>query len=122
MDKKEIEALSEVLLDYYYYCVGLFSRGHANREIDEVFSLIDEVELEDKTKNGFYLLTDMDAAFIKSLKPDARKSVNRLFEIYKDRQREYIISCFYHIDKVAGKNTLLTEAVESILKCKPLFS
>jgi hypothetical protein len=84
----------------------------------ELIDLIPKEQVDNPNTNGFYRVSKMDENWVSKQPKEAQENIKKLNDIFKEKNREDVISEAYHKAKQDGSNPELVKAVEDLLTPK----
>ena len=109
-EEKKIESTAKALDDKYYE-----DKRIGKQKQLEIIDLIPKEQIDNPNENGFYRVSKMGDAWVSKQPNEVQEKVKKLNELFKDRQKEQIISEAYHKALKDGSNPELVKAVEELL-------
>ena len=106
---KKIESTAKALDDKYFE-----DKRVGKQKQLELIDLIPK-EQDNPSTNGFYRVSKMDENLVSKQSKEAQENIKKLNDIFKEKNREDVISEAYHKAKADGSNPELVKAVEELL-------
>ena len=109
-EKKKIESTAKALDDKYFE-----DKRVGKQKQLELIDLIPKEQVDNPSTNGFYRVSKMDENLVSKQSKEAQENIKKLNDIFKEKNREDVISEAYHKAKADGSNPELVKAVEELL-------
>ena len=109
-EKKKIESTAKALDDKYFE-----DKRVGKQKQLELIDLIPKEQVDNPSTNGFYRVSKMDENLVSKQSKEAQENIKKLNDIFKEKNREDVISEAYHKAKADGSNPELVKAVEDLL-------
>lgn len=109
-EKKKIESTAKALDDKYFE-----DKRVGKQKQLELIDLIPKEQVDNPSTNGFYRVSKMDENLVSKQSKEAQENIKKLNDIFKEKNREDVISEAYHKAKADGSNPELVKAVEELI-------